>query len=140
MLRDPQGSKPGGHNITTFGRHPVCCAAGLAALEVLQETNLLAGVESKGKLFEELLNHPTIKSRHRIGLMMALEFENFVQNKKIIDACIANGVLTDWFLFAPHCMRIGPPLIITDEEIRAACGVILEAIEKGTRAGDGGRG
>lgn len=128
-----------GH-ITTFGGHPVCCAAGLAALEVLQETNLLAGVESKGKLFEELLNHPTIKSRHRIGLMMALEFENFVQNKKIIDACIANGVLTDWFLFAPHCMRIGPPLIITDEEIRAACGVILEAIEKGTRAGDGGRG
>jgi acetylornithine/succinyldiaminopimelate/putrescine aminotransferase len=116
-----------GH-ITTFGGHPVCCAAGLAAFEVLTAGKLINQVEPKGQLFESLLNHPKIKSKHRIGLMMALEFENFELNKRIIDRCIENGVLTDWFLFAPQCMRIAPPFIITEEEIKLACGVILEAI------------
>lgn len=116
-----------GH-ITTFGGHPVCCAAGLAAFEVLTAGKLINQVEPKGQLFESLLNHPKIKSKHRIGLMMALEFENFELNKRIIDRCIENGVLTDWFLFVPQCMRIAPPFIITEEEIKLACGVILEAI------------
>lgn len=113
-----------GH-ITTFGGHPVCCAAGLAALEVLINENLITQVEAKGKLFENLLGSQRIK---RIGLMMALEFESFAQNKKIIDRCIERGVLTDWFLFAPHCLRIAPPLIISEEEIKLACHIILESI------------
>ena len=118
-----------GH-ITTFGGHPVCCAAGLAAFEALIEEELVPQVEPKGKLFEELLNHPQIKSKYRIGLMMALEFESFEMNKKIIDRCIENGVLTDWFLFAPQCMRIAPPFIITEEEIRWACRVIVGSIDQ----------
>ena len=117
-----------GH-ITTFGGHPVCCAAGLAAFEVLTNEKLVEPVEEKGKLFDSLLNHPKIKSKNRIGLMMALEFESFEENKKIIDYCIEQGVLTDWFLFAPNCMRIGPPLIITEEEIKSACEIILKAID-----------
>ena len=117
-----------GH-ITTFGGHPVSCAAGLAALRVLQEEKLIDQVEAKGKLFESLLVHPSIRSIHRKGLMMALEFDSFEQNKKIIDLCIENGVMTDWFLFAPQCLRLGPPLIITEEEIRQACEVILKAIK-----------
>ena len=117
-----------GH-ITTFGGHPVCCAAGLAAFEVLTNENLVEQVEGKGQLFESLLQHPKIKSRSRAGLMMSLEFDSFETNKKIIDRCIENGVLTDWFLFAPQCTRIAPPFIITEEEIRIACGIILEAIE-----------
>ena len=118
-----------GH-ITTFGGHPVCCAAGLAALEVLVKENLVADVEAKGKLFDDLLVHPKIKSKRRIGLMMALEFETFEQNKKIIDRCIERGVLTDWFLFASNCMRIAPPFIISDEEIKFACTVILQSISE----------
>ena len=117
-----------GH-ITTFGGHPVCCAAGLAAFDVLTMEKLVDDVEGKGQLFDSLLNHPAIKSKNRIGLMMALEFESFEANKRIIDRCIEKGVLTDWFLFAPQCLRIAPPFIITEEEIRTACGVILEAIE-----------
>jgi acetylornithine/succinyldiaminopimelate/putrescine aminotransferase len=117
-----------GH-ITTFGGHPVSCAAGLAALRVIQDKRLIDQVETKGKLFETLLKNPKIRSIRRKGLMMALEFDSFEQNKKIIDRCIENGVLTDWFLFAPHCMRIGPPLIITEDEIRNACEVILKAVE-----------
>jgi acetylornithine/succinyldiaminopimelate/putrescine aminotransferase len=117
-----------GH-ITTFGGHPICCAAGLAAFEVLVRENLVQQVEAKGKLFEELLIHPKIKSKRRIGLMVAVEFENFEQNKKIIDRCIERGLLTDWFLFAPECMRIAPPFIITEEEIKFACQTILESID-----------
>jgi len=117
-----------GH-ITTFGGHPVSCAAGLAALRVIQEDELIAGVEAKGKLFEALLIHPQIKSIRRKGLMIAVEFNNEEQNKRIINHCIEQGLLTDWFLFAPHCMRIGPPLIITDGEINEACKIILESID-----------
>ena len=116
-----------GH-ITTFGGHPVSCAAGLAALRVIQDEKLIDQVEHKGRLFETLLKNPKIRSIRRKGLMIALEFDSFEHNKKIIDSCVENGVLTDWFLFAPHCMRIGPPLIITEEEIRNACEVILKAI------------
>lgn len=116
-----------GH-ITTFGGHPVCCAAGLAAFNVLIKEKLTAKVAAKGALFDSLLIHPKIKSKRHIGLLMALEFENFEQNKKIIDRCIESGALTDWFLFAPQCMRIAPPLIITEEEIKLACNIILEAI------------
>ena len=118
-----------GH-ITTFGGHPVSCAAGMAALGVLQEAGLIDQVERKGQLFESLLTHPQIKTIRRKGLMIAVEFSSAELNKKIIDECIAQGVMTDWFLFAPHCMRIAPPLIITDEEIGQACGVILRSIEK----------
>ena len=90
--------------------------------------NLMVQVEAKGKLFDALLIHPTIKSKRRFGLLIALEFENFDQNKKIIGSCIERGVLTDWFLFAPHCMRIAPPLIISEEEIKVACGIILQSV------------
>jgi acetylornithine/N-succinyldiaminopimelate aminotransferase len=118
-----------GH-ITTFGGHPVCCAAGLAALEVSIKENLVEEAEAKGKLVDEQIVHPQIKSKHRIGLMMALQFESFEQNKRIIDRCIEKGLLTDWFLFAPECMRIAPPLIISEEEIKLASQIILESISE----------
>jgi acetylornithine/N-succinyldiaminopimelate aminotransferase len=116
-----------GH-ITTFGGHPVCCSAGLAALEVLLSENLVAGVEEKEVLFRKLLIHPAIKEIRGKGLMLALEFEDFELNKKIIDRCIENGVITDWFLHCSNSMRLAPPLIITTAEIEKACAVILEAI------------
>jgi acetylornithine/succinyldiaminopimelate/putrescine aminotransferase len=116
-----------GH-ITTFGGHPVCCSAGLAALEVLLNENLVEPIEEKEALFRKLLVHPAIRSVRGKGLMLALEFDNFELNKKIIDRCIENGVITDWFLHCSNAMRIAPPLIITNAEISAACAVILEAI------------
>ncbi|MBO9563717.1 MAG: aspartate aminotransferase family protein [Niastella sp.] len=117
-----------GH-ITTFGGHPVCCAAGLAALKVLLKETLVQKVKKKEELFLKLLQHPTIKAVRSNGLMIAVEFDSYETNKRIIDACIANGVLTDWFLFAANCMRIVPPLTISPKEIKKACKIILEAIE-----------
>jgi acetylornithine/succinyldiaminopimelate/putrescine aminotransferase len=117
-----------GH-ITTFGGHPVCCAAGLAALEVLLNENLVEQVNAKAVLFRELLIHPAIKEVRGKGLMLALELESFELNKKVIDRCIANGIVVDWFLHCSNSMRIAPPLIISHDEIRKACEVIIEAVD-----------
>ena len=116
-----------GH-ITTFGGHPVCCAASLATLRVLLEENLIEQVEKKESLFRKLLIHPKIKSINGIGLLLSLEFENYEQNKSIIDRCILNGVITDWFLFNSNSMRIAPPLTITEKEIEMACDIITKCI------------
>jgi acetylornithine/succinyldiaminopimelate/putrescine aminotransferase len=116
-----------GH-ITTFGGHPVSCAASLATLNVILEEKLVASVSEKETLIRALLIHPKIKSIHGKGLLLALEFDSFEENKRIIDTCIENGVITDWFLFNSHSMRIAPPLTISLDEIKAACAVILAAI------------
>jgi len=116
-----------GH-MTTFGGHPVCCAAGLATLRTLVDQHIVDQVEEKGKLFKKLLKHPAIKEIRGKGLMLAVEFENFEVNKSIIDACILDGVLSDWFLHCSNSMRIAPPLIISEEEIEEACQIILKNI------------
>ena len=118
-----------GH-ITTFGGNPVCCASALATLQVLEEENLLAQVEVKGKLIESLLRHPKIKEVRRIGLMFAFDFDSEDRVNNIVNRCKENGVICYWFLSHPYSFRIAPPLTITDKEIRKACAVILEAIEK----------
>jgi acetylornithine/succinyldiaminopimelate/putrescine aminotransferase len=116
-----------GH-ITTFGGHPVCCTAGLAALEVLLNEKLVEQVSAKEALFRKLLIHPAIKEVRGKGLMLAIELESFELNKKIIDRGIENGVITDWFLHCSNAMRIAPPLVISFEQIEKACAVILEAL------------
>ena len=116
-----------GH-ITTFGGHPVSCAAGKAAFEILMDEQLAGNVNHKTELFKHLLVHPSIKAVRSFGLWMAVEFENYEQCKKAIDRCIENGVLTDWFLFASNCLRISPPLTITEDEIRESCRVILQSL------------
>jgi acetylornithine/succinyldiaminopimelate/putrescine aminotransferase len=116
-----------GH-ITTFGGHPVCCAAALATLEELVESDLISKVKQKEKLFRELLVHPKIKEIRSAGLMMAVEFEHFDFAQAVIKDCIENGLITDWFLFNDRSLRIAPPLIIKEYEIKKACSIILNAI------------
>ncbi len=128
QLMDAFTDNPVLGHITTFGGHPVCCAAGMAAMQVLLDEGLLKQVAEKEILFRSLLHHPKIFAVRSRGLMMALEFDSFETNKKIIDGCIENGVFTDWFLFAAHCMRIAPPLTITREEIETACATIISVL------------
>ncbi|RXK59875.1 aspartate aminotransferase family protein [Lacibacter luteus] len=118
-----------GH-ISTFGGHPVCCAAGMAAMQVLLEEKLVDAVFEKEQLFRSLLQHPKVEAIRSRGLMMTLVFDSFETNKKVIDACIANSVITDWFLFAANCLRIAPPLTITKEEIKKACSVIVRCLDE----------
>lgn len=117
-----------GH-ITTFGGHPVACAAGLAGMKALIDEKMMDGIKEKEALFVQLLQHPKIKTVRAKGLMLAVDLGDFPSNKKVIDYCIENGVITDWFLFAPECLRIVPPLIISEEEIRSACKVILAGLD-----------
>jgi len=118
-----------GH-ISTFGGHPVCCAAGLAGMKAMLEEKLIGGVKEREALFLRLLKHPSIKSVRSRGLMIAVEFDDFETNKKVIDALIEKGVFTDWFLFAAPCLRIAPPLNISMEEIETACGRLMEIINQ----------
>jgi putrescine aminotransferase len=118
-----------GH-ISTFGGHPVSAAASLATIQILTEEKLIEQVETKAELFKSLLIHPKIKAIRNKGLMMAVEFESFDVLKPIIDRAIELGVITDWFLFCDDSMRIAPPLVITEDEIRKACEIILKVIEE----------
>lgn len=115
-----------GH-ITTFGGHPVSCAAGMAALSALIKEGWIDTVKEKESLFISLLKDPSIQAVRSHGLWVAVEFDSFDTTKKIIDACIAAGLLTDWFLFASNCLRISPPLIISEQQIKKACEIILAA-------------
>lgn len=118
-----------GH-ITTFGGHPVSCAAALANLQVLLRENYIQEVHKKEKIFLEILKHSAIKKITNKGLLMAIHLDNFENLQKVIQFCIRNGVLTDWFLFEPNAMRIAPPLIIQEADIHFACEVILSALEE----------
>ncbi len=116
-----------GH-ITTFGGHPVSCAGGLASFEVLTREKLYVSAVSKAELFIQLLKHPAILDIRSAGLWMAVEFDSFGTCKRVIDACIDKGLVTDWFLFAPNCLRIAPPLVISENEIVEACKIILSCL------------
>ncbi|WP_342086016.1 aspartate aminotransferase family protein [Dyadobacter sp. OTU695] len=116
-----------GH-ITTFGGHPVSCAASLAALQVTIDEKLPESAFAKGALFKSLLIHPEIKEIRGKGLMLAAEMESFDKLKTTIDRCIELGVVTDWFLFCDNSMRIAPPLTITEAQIREACATIIKVL------------
>jgi len=114
-----------GH-ITTFGGHPVIASAALAGIEELLSHDWINEVAEKENLFRELLIHPAIKNISGKGLMLALEFDSFDFNKKLIDACIEDGLISDWFLYAPNCLRIAPPLIISKEQIKWSCEILIK--------------
>lgn len=128
-LMDQLTHKPVLGHITTFGGHPVCCAAGLAAFKVLVKEELVPKAMEKERLFRELLVHPSVKAIRSRGLLMALELDSAEDVLKVTQYCLQKGVLTDWFLFAPQCLRIAPPLTIGKAEIRRACKIICESLD-----------
>ena len=118
-----------GH-ITTFGGHPVCCAAGLAAMKFLQENKIVEDVERKGALYEELLkDHPAVKEIRRAGLLLAVELGESDKLYRIMDLFIERGILSDWFLFCDTAFRISAPLVISDEEIKDSVRIIRECLD-----------
>ena len=119
-----------GH-ITTFGGHPVSCAAALANIGVIINEKLVQGVKNKSNLIVELLSKDkSIKQIRSVGLMIALQLDNFIHVKKVIDHCIEHGVIIDWFLFNDSSIRIAPPLTISNEEISEACALIIDALDE----------
>ncbi len=118
-----------GH-ITTFGGNAVSCAAGLAAFEFLVEEKIFEKAETKAQLFRSSLKSPAIVEIRNLGLMMAIDLGETDFCQSVIAKCIERGLFLDWFLFADHCIRISPPLIISEEEIRTACKLLTEIIDE----------
>jgi acetylornithine/succinyldiaminopimelate/putrescine aminotransferase len=117
-----------GH-ITTFGGHPVSCAAALATLQTLLETDLIQQVPQKEALFQSLLVHKQILEVRSAGLLMAVDLGDFDKVQKVIQYCLQAGVLVDWFLFNSDSIRLAPPLVIEEAEIRIACQILLAALD-----------
>jgi acetylornithine/succinyldiaminopimelate/putrescine aminotransferase len=122
--------KPVLGHITTFGGHPVCCAAGMAAMHVLLDEALTAQVSAKEQLFQSLLVHPAIKAVRSKGLLMAVELDDMDAVLQTLQKALQKGLFSDWFLFAANCIRIAPPLTITEEEIEKACKILLESLSE----------
>ena len=119
-----------GH-ITTFGGHPVCCAAGLAALKYLINNNIVESVEHKGAMFEERLSkHPRILEIRRSGLLLALELGKAEYLYRLMEIFKEEGIMSDWFLYCDTAFRISPPLTITEAEIEECCTIIERSLDR----------
>jgi len=118
-----------GH-ITTFGGHPICCAAGMAAMELILNENWINEVEMKENYIRQNLTHPLIKQIRGKGLMLAAELESFEMNLEFIKYCLDLGLITDWFLFCDNSFRIAPPLCITFDELESAIKIITAALNR----------
>lgn len=119
-----------GH-ITTFGGHPVICAAANACLEVMTSEINYEAVERNGQLLEDLVgSNSEIKEVRRIGMMFAFDMESFERVEKVVKKCLEKGLISFWFLSHPYSFRLSPPLTISEAEIREAGRIIVEAIEE----------
>lgn len=118
-----------GH-ITTFGGHPVSCAAGLAALEVLLQSGVIGQVKEKEQFMRGYIQHPAITAVRTAGCWMSLQFASAELNQRIVHQCVKNGLLTDWFIFAPDRLRIAPPLTIENDLLKEACDLLLQSIDE----------
>lgn len=116
-----------GH-ITTFGGHPVCCAAGLAAFEYLKKNKLAEQAGPKGLLFKQLLVNKTIKEIRGKGLLLAVDLGCADKVTRVIQMALEKGIILDYFLFCNTAFRIAPPLIITEEEIHHCCSLLNEVL------------
>lgn len=124
-------SKPSLGHITTFGGHPVCCAAALANLNVIVQENLINNGEMMGQIFEqEFKNHSKIKGLRRKGLMLGLDLESSDQISKLLNEFIKIGLVADRFLFKPDAFRIAPPLTITTIEVEKIIDWINKCLKK----------
>jgi len=114
-------NKPALGHITTFGGHPVSCAASLATLNILLEEKIIENVKQKENAFiARLSKMPSIEAIRSKGLLIGVQLESEKKAAALVKAAIKNGILTDWFLFAPDCIRIAPPLTISTELINDA--------------------
>lgn len=130
-IMDTLQSNPVLGHITTFGGHPVCCAAGLAALEYLLEHHVVEQVEAKGALYEELLQgHPAVREIRRSGLLLAVELGSSERLYRIMELFKETGIMSDWFLFCDTAFRISPPLTISEEEVRDSARIILGCLDR----------
>jgi len=121
--------KPQLGHITTFGGHPVNCAASLACLKYLLATNIMQEVDKKEQLFRKHLEHPKIKEIRGNGLMLSIEFEDEELSRKVVNKSLEKGLILFYFLFTKTAIRITPPLTISEEELIKGCSIINKILD-----------
>jgi len=125
-------SNPSLGHITTFGGHPVCCAAGLASLNVIIEEKLAEKCVSKSILFKKQLTHPLISEVRGEGLFLAVQLSDLSYIQYVIAHAPEFGLVLDYFLFCNNAFRIAPPLIISEDEITLACNQLNKLLDNAT--------
>ena len=125
LIHDPEL----GH-ITTFGGHPVSCAAGLATQQYIEEHGLIAHANRMGELYRQLMDHEGISTIRGRGLFLAVEFNERISGERLMKNIFENGIVLDQFLFCNNAFRIAPPLIITEEEVHESSTLLLDAIDR----------
>ena len=131
QIMDTLQTNPVLGHITTFGGHPVCCAAGLAALNYLVEHRVVEAVEQKGALYESLLqDHPQVKEIRRSGLLLAVELGASDKLYRMMELFSKEGIMSDWFLFCDTAFRISPPLTISLDEVRESAAIIRHCLDQ----------
>ncbi|GAB4402575.1 MAG: aspartate aminotransferase family protein [Bacteroidia bacterium] len=125
IRRDP----PLGY-ITTYGGHPLSCAAGLAALDKLLGERLLERVPALEQILLERLHHPLVAGCRGRGLFYALLFDDAATAEAVRQAALRLGVITIGFLGINNGLRICPPLTIAPEELHLACDILIAAMDE----------
>ena len=128
-LMDTLIDEPGLGHLTTFGGHPVSCAAGMTALKIILDEKLHEHASEKGEMFKELMVHNSIIDIRGKGLFIALKLQSDEQNMRLFRRARSYGFITDLFLFNGDSFRIAPPLTITDKDIEELSGRILKALD-----------
>lgn len=123
---------PLGH-ITTFGGHPVCCASGLASLQVIIDENLVDDCRRKSELIKKHLKHPAITGIRGEGLLLAVVLQNWEKVSYAVAHAPEFGLILDFFLFCRDALRIAPPLTISDDEIKMACAQLSDLLDDLTK-------
>ncbi|MDT8400401.1 MAG: aspartate aminotransferase family protein [Bacteroidales bacterium] len=118
-----------GH-ITTFGGHPVSCAAGKAALDFITDNKLDIAANQKGERFRSKLKHKNILEIRGEALFLAVKLSSPEMAAKFMSRGLKNGLMLDSFLFCNDSFRIAPPLIIENDEIDYAVDTILKTIDE----------
>ena len=122
-------SNPSLGHITTFGGHPVCCAAGLASMKVLTDEKLIDSCPQKSLLLRNQLVHDLIIGVRGEGLLLAVQLERPEYVRYVITKAPEFGLILDYFLFCDNAFRISPPLTINEEEISWACTQLIRLLD-----------
>jgi acetylornithine/N-succinyldiaminopimelate aminotransferase len=108
-------------HVTTFGGHPLSCAAGLAALDVLVEEKLPARAATLGAWLAATLRRrmpsPAVRDVRHAGLLLGLEMESAKLASEFTTACRSEGLLLGWTLHDDRVVRLAPPLVISEAEL-----------------------
>ena len=117
-----------GSHGSTFGGHPVSCAAALAQVEELLSRDLAGNAERVGGyLMERLATLPHVREVRGQGLMIGIEFDDAIDAVELKHECVRRHLLLT--AIGNRVIRLVPPLIVTRDDCDAACRILEASIE-----------